>query len=193
MASLRRIRPHTLLATAALIAVWVASPAAWAGEAQAAEVTQQQVEAAYLYKFGSYVTWPDSAFVNPGSPVVIGVAQADSLATTLESLVAGHTIAGRAVAVRRIHTADQLAGVQMLFIGDGASAEAGDLFEASRGMPILVVTEGGRGLDLGGAISFVIVDERVRFDVSLTAVQKNGLKLSALLLSVAHEVSGTPQ
>jgi len=83
--------------------------------------------------------------------------------------------------------------VQMLFIGDAASDEAGSLFEASRGKPVLVVTEGDRGLDLGGAISFVVIDDRVRFDVSLAAVQRNGLKLSALLLSVAHQVNGVSQ
>jgi len=36
----------------------------------------------------------------------------------------------------------------------------------------------------------VVVDDRVRFDVSLDAVQENGLKLSAALLSVAHSVDG---
>jgi YfiR/HmsC-like len=189
----RRASAQAWLMAVALLATAAIPLQSQAGEAQAAEVTQQQVEAAYLYKFGSYVTWPDTAFAGPGSPVVIGVAGADALAAALENLVAGHTIAGRPVAVRRIQAAEQLAGVQMLFIGNTASAEAGSLFEASRGRPILVVTEGGNGLDLGGAISFVVIDARVRFDVSLTAVQKNGLKLSALLLSVAHQVSGASQ
>lgn len=190
MASLKQIRLRTPLAAILLLAVWMASPVARAGEAQAAEVTRQQVEAAYLYKFGSYVTWPDTVFADPGSPVIIGVADADTLADTLEGLVAGHTIAGRSVVVRRIRTPEQLVGVHILFIGDGLTGDAGSLLETSRGRPILVVTEGGKGLDLGGAISFVMVDERVRFDVSLAAVQRNGLKLSALLLSVAHQVSG---
>lgn len=170
-----------------------APPVARAAEAQAAEITRQQVEAAYLYKFGSYVTWPDTAFAGPGSPVVIGIAGDDALADSLEHLITGHAIAGRPVEVRRIHGADQIAAVQMLFIGDTASVESASLFEASRGRPVLVVTEGENGLDLGGAISFMVIDGRVRFDVSLTAVQHNGLKLSALLLSVAHSVSGASQ
>ena len=159
----------------------------------AAEVDQQQLEAAYLYKFGGYVTWPDKAFASPDSPIVIGVADADRLAEDLTDLVAGRTVAGRPVMVRRIHAGDSLAGVHILFIGAAGLAQAAGLLESARGHPILVVTEGGEGLASGGAVSFVVVDDRVRFDVSLDAVQYSGLKLSALLLSVAHEVKGVRQ
>lgn len=185
---LRRRLPFAFL-FAALLLTGVA--ATEAGKARATEISQQQVEAAYLYKFGGYVTWPDNTFAAPDSPIVIGVAQADALAEELSTLVAGHTIGNRPVVVRQIHDGGPLTGVNILFIGDGKSAEAGDLIEASRGRPILVVTEGADGLAAGGAVSFVVVDERVRFDVSLDAVQQNGLKLSALLLSVAHTVNGT--
>ena len=168
-------------------------PPARAGVAQAAEVSQQQVEAAYLYKFGGYVTWPEEAFAKPDSPIVIGIAGAEALADDLNAMVAGHSIGGRPVTVRRIHDGESLAGVHILFIGGPRSAQAASLFEASRGRPILVVTEGAEGLSMGGAVSFVVVDERVRFDVSLDAVQQNGLKLGSPLLSVAHAVNGGGQ
>jgi len=170
--------------------VLVANPAAaWAGEAEAAEISQQQVEAAYLYKFGGYVTWPGKAFAAPDSPIVIGVAGADSVADDLTTMVAGRTIGSHPLVVKRIHDGE-LAGVHILFIGNPRTAESSNLFDSSRKQPILVVTEGKDGLSLGGAVSFVVIDDRVRFDVSLDAVQANGLKLSSQLLSVAHSVSG---
>ena len=190
MAPLKRCLPRQAAALATVALLFAGAAATGGGGARAAEISQQQVEAAYLYKFGGYVTWPDNTFAAPDSPIVIGVAQADALAEELSTLVAGHTIGSRPVVVRQIHDGGPLTGVNILFIGDGKSAEAGDLIEASRGRPILVVTEGADGLAAGGAVSFVVVDERVRFDVSLDAVQQNGLKLSALLLSVAHEVNG---
>lgn len=180
--------PGLLAAIAVSLVVALGPATAWAGEAEAAEVSQQQVEAAYLYKFGGYVTWPDTAFAAPDSPIVIGVAGADSVADSLTALVAGRSIGNRPVVVKRIHDGDELAGVHILFIGAVKAAESETLFESSHTLPILVVTEGKDGLAQGGAVSFVVVDERVRFDVSLDAVQANGLKLSSLLLSVAHAV-----
>jgi len=176
--SLRRVTLAALL-----VCAW-ASVGAWAQ----ADISQQQVEAAYLYKFGAYVTWPDKSFAAPDSPIVIGVADAGTLADDLSGMVAGRAVGGRPLVVRRVRDGDALTGLHILFIGSGA--QGGGLFESAHGHPILVVTEGKDGLTLGGAVSFVVVDDRVRFDVSLDAVQQNGLKLSSQLLSVAHAVNG---
>jgi uncharacterized protein DUF4154 len=168
-----------------LLCIAMAAPAMAQPDPDAV-AAQQRIEAAYLYKFGSYITWPDSAFAGADSPLVIGVAGADTLAQDLSTLVAGRDIGGRPVRVRRIQPDDSLDGINILFVGTRSDA----LFSAARGLPILVVTDGADGLARGASVSFVLVDDRVRFDVALDAAQQNGLKLSALLLSVAHNVSG---
>lgn len=180
--------PCTLFTRAllpALLCIGMAAPAGAQPDPDAV-AAQQRIEAAYLYKFGSYVTWPDGSFAGADSPIVIGVAGADTLADDLSALVAGRDIGGRPVRVKRIQAQDPLGGIDILFVGTRSDA----LFAASRGLPILVVTDGEDGLQRGAAVSFVLVDDRVRFDVSLDAAQQNGLKLSSLLLSVAHNVSG---
>jgi hypothetical protein len=53
---------------------------------------------------------------------------------------------------------------------------------------MLVVTECENGLQIGSVINFRIVDERVRFDVALDAAERNGIKLSSRLLTVANRV-----
>lgn len=193
---LTRVRDKTwrLLLGGMLLALAAGNPVnSWADSQDSATPSKQDIEAAYLYKFGEYVTWPNQAFAAPDSPVVIGVADADELATTLETLTAGRTINNRAVVIRPIHSSRSLAGVHILFVGHPKSTLARELFAAAHGLPVLVVTDGEQGLDMGSAITFVVIADRVRFNVSLDTVQESGLKLSALLLSVAHSVSGTPQ
>jgi hypothetical protein len=53
---------------------------------------------------------------------------------------------------------------------------------------LLVVTECDSGLQQGSVINFRIVEEHVRFDVSLDAAEKNNVKLSSRLLTVANRV-----
>jgi hypothetical protein len=43
---------------------------------------------------------------------------------------------------------------------------------------------------MGSVLNFVIVDKRVRFEISLTAAERAGLKISSELLSVAVRVHG---
>jgi hypothetical protein len=58
---------------------------------------------------------------------------------------------------------------------------------------VLLVTECANGLQAGSIINFRVVEERVRFDVSLDAADRNHIRLSSRLLTVASHVSkGTP-
>jgi hypothetical protein len=52
----------------------------------------------------------------------------------------------------------------------------------------VVVTECDSGLQQGAVINFRIIDEHVRFDVSLDAAERNNVRLSSRLLTVANRV-----
>ena len=46
-------------------------------------------------------------------------------------------------------------------------------------------------VDEGGGIGFVLVDDRIRFDINYAVIQREGMKLSAQLLRLARRVVGT--
>lgn len=149
---------------------------------------ERQVKAAYLYKFAGFVEWPEGSFARADSAVVIGVAGADALAEQLEQIVAGHTANGRALQVRRIRRGDSLAGLHMLFLAAQDKALAQDLLAASRGQPVLTVTDADATFGLGSMINFLIAEERLRFEVALKPALAARLKISARMLSAAYRV-----
>jgi hypothetical protein len=149
---------------------------------------ERQLKAAYLYKFAGFVEWPEGSFARADSPLVIGVAGADALAEQLEQTVAGHTANGRPLQVRRIRRGDSLAGLHMLFISGQDKGLAQDMLTASRGQPVLTVTDADETFGLGSMINFVIANERLRFEVSLKHALAARLKISARMLSAAYRV-----
>jgi hypothetical protein len=161
--------------------------------AAAKVLPERSIKAAFLYKFLGYAEFPASAFADAGSPLVIGVAGADELAADLARIVAGRMVQGRPVAVRTLREHDPLGGVHLLFIGGDDPARLRQALRAIGAMPTLVVTESQQGLQQGSVINFRIVEERVRFDVSLEAADRNSVKLSSRLLTVANHVhKGAP-
>jgi hypothetical protein len=166
------------------------APAVVAGGtvAAAAAASEERVKAASLYKFLNYISWPPTAFLKPDAPYVIGVAGADEVADNLEQLVAGHRVADRQVAVRRVRPGEPPAGVHVLFVGRGERHRLPQILRHLQGQPVLVVTE-GEGGTAGGMINFRVVDERVRFEVALEPVEKAGLKLDSRMLAVALSVN----
>ncbi len=124
---------------------------------------------------------------------MIGLFGADELAAELGRIVAGRTVQSRAVTVKVLRDADAASAVHLLFVGGNDNGRVRNVIKAAQPGPMLVVSEADEGLQQGSVINFRVVDERVRFDVSLEAAEKNSVKLSSRLLTVANHVQkGAP-
>jgi hypothetical protein len=152
---------------------------------------ERQVKAAYLYKFGSYVEWPERTFASADSPLQIGVVGADAMADELTQLTIGRTINGRPVTVRKLRREDSISGLNVLFIGRASAGRTAEILAATKGQPMLTVTESDEALALGSMINFVVVDGKVRFEVAPRVAGQGNLSISARLLAAAYKVAGS--
>jgi hypothetical protein len=150
--------------------------------------SDDDVKAAFLLRFTSYVTWPGEAQAN--MPVEIAVLGAPQTASKLREAVEARNGANRAVGIRSITRLEDARGASVLFVGGERRVEPGALAVLARGRGLLVVTDSQRGLAAGGAINFLTVDRRVRFEVSLEAARRADVHISSELLAVATRVQG---
>jgi hypothetical protein len=151
--------------------------------ARAQGVSESAVKAAYLYKFAAYVEWPAPARAD--APFVIATLAADDVAGELAQILPGRAIAGRPAIVRRVSAGESLKDVQILFVGRRAGDQRAAV-EAARKEGALTVTESS--LEHGAAINFVVVDNRVSFEVSMEAAERGGHRISSRMLAVARRV-----
>ena len=151
-------------------------------------VMERQVKAAYLFKFGSFVEWPERAFADAATPIQIGVLNADALADDLSQIVAGRSLHGRPIAVRKLRATDRLAGLHVLFIGRVNKAQLRTIVASTSGQATLLVTEVDEALESGSLINFVTLDEKVRFEVAPRNGDARGIVISARLLAAALKV-----
>lgn len=182
-----------LLACALMVICMFGAPAWPALAADGAALTEHRIKAAYLYQFARYVEWPAGSFAEPGTPLSIAVVGDDDLAGELNQLVTGRTVDGRTISVRRLKASDALGDTHVLFIARGASASQLQAAQSARSRSILTVTESVEAFARGSIINFTVSDRRIRFEISLAAAEKSGLKLSSRLLAVAQQVhAGAP-
>ena len=156
------------------------------------QIAEYRVKAAFLYKFASYVEWPARVFVRPESPFVFGVSGADALGEELGQVVVGHSVGGRPVLIRKLRRGDSVEGLHILFVGGTDGGRPAEVLASAKGKPVLTVTESADTFALGSIINFVIVDDKVRFDVALREAELCNLRVSARLLSVARKVLAGP-
>ena len=183
----RLSRTRQFLLRALLLAVLAGFSASLA---QAAQFSVDAVKAAYLFRFAQYVEWPPLA---ADAPFTIAVSGAEDVAAHLERLLPGMSVDGHRVVVRRVTRAQELDGVHILYIGATAFARTRALRTRATELPILLVTDNELGLDGGGIINFIEVDRNLRFEISLIAADRSGLKINSQLLSVAARIERRPQ
>jgi len=189
-ACLALLRVGVLALTLALgCAAVLPAPVRAAGQEPAGIGVERSVKAAFLYKFLGYVEFPAVSLGDVGTPFTVGVSGADDIAAELTRITAGRNVGSRGIVVRVVRDGDALAGLQMLFIGGGEAVRPLHLLHAAQQLGILTVTEADNGLQQGSVINFRLVEDRIRFEISLDAAGKSGLKLSSRLLAVAYHVS----
>lgn len=147
---------------------------------------EKRVKAAFIYKFATYVNWPDGVFAAPDSPLVFGVLGDRSLADELGRAVSGRSIETHPLQVRLLRGSDDLTDVNVLFVGSGTGLA--EVLVATGAKPVLVVTEAESALSKGSVINFIVAEGRVRFEISAAGAEQRGLKLSSRLLTVAHNL-----
>jgi hypothetical protein len=161
-------------------------------QAHAALFSADAVKAAFLYRFASYIEWPEDAPAT--GPFVIAVYGAEDVAKQLDELLPKMNVQGRPALVRRVTRASDLEGVHILYVGPNEPlAHSRSMREAAILLPILLVTDDDKGLDAGAVINFIEQSRNVRFEVSLAAADRARLKIASGLLSVAARVERRPQ
>jgi hypothetical protein len=185
MAFLKRFGSLRLLAAAAA-ALLLSAPLA----AQAPDTLENDVKAAFLFNFTKFIDWPPAAFQGPSDPLRLCIVADAVFIRSVDRIIEGETVRGRPLR-RVVPETSELARCHVLYVGRGESDRAGRLLSSVAGAPVLTVGESPKFTAQGGAIEFVLVNDRVRFDVNRQAAERAGLTVSSKLLRVARHVRET--
>ncbi len=159
----------------------------------AGPATETEVKAAYLYNFAKFIHWPDSAFSDAQSPLRICVAGDTELLGILQKILQDKQIDNREVRAQALNRLDNsIASCQILYHLSASGIDARSLLARTRQLPVVTIGDNGEFLDLGGMIAFVIVDQRVRFELDLAAIRQADIQLSSRLMGVAYKVREAP-
>ena len=151
-------------------------------------VAEYQVKAAYLFNFWQFVEWPAQAYDSPSAPFVIGVVGEDPFGNTLDKVIAGESLGGRPLVVRRFRNIEDISACNILFIGRSEAGRLDQTLKAMKGRSVLTVTD-ITGAERRGAIIVLVNDNnRIRMRINVAAAKASNLVISSKLLRPAEVV-----
>jgi len=157
-----------------------------------ADTSEDLVKAGLLYNFAIYVTWPNSAWANTDSPIMNCVMGDDSLAQTLNGVVAPKKINARNLVVKKVKWSKDprdFKDCTLLYIASSEAAHGDEVIQLLKGAPTLTVADFPDFTKHGGMINFFLEDSKVRFEVNSEAARQSDLAISSQILSRAKIIT----
>jgi hypothetical protein len=151
---------------------------------------EYNVKAAFIYSFGRYVEWPESAFAGKDAPFVIGVFGENPFGDVLDHIAKTKTIQDRRIVVRKVDSMDGLSACHILFVPRSATVEQQrQIAKSAAGKPLLLVGETQKFADFGGNVNFFLDGARVRFEINVEAIRREKMQINAKLLILGKKNS----
>jgi hypothetical protein len=157
--------------------------------ALAAEPSEYEVKAAFLYNFIKFVEWPAGSFTAEDSPFIVGVLGQDPANDALESL-RGNAAQGRKLSVKRFSRMADLERCHVLYVGRSEKEQIVAVLKATTHLNTLTVADMKGFAQAGGVVNFITQENRISFEINVGAAEKAGLKVSSKLLKLARIVGG---
>lgn len=156
--------------------------------AQGHAIDEYQVKAAFLYNFAKFVEWPPRSFKSASQSIAICILGENAFSPSLEQAVAGKVIEGRGFVVRQISNTQQAARCQILFVSASERTRSRSILDDLKSSGVLTVGETDGFAGQGGVINFKLADDRVRIEINLQAAEREQIRISSKLLSLAQIV-----
>ncbi len=149
---------------------------------------EYEVKAAFLYKFISFVDWPEDDLI-----ITIGVLGDDPFGAVLNRLTADKTVNGKKIVVKRFKKVAELEFCHILFISSSEGEHLGEIMKALEHSGTLTVGDMKKFAQSGGIIEFTMEKNKIRFEINIGSARRAGLKISSKLLKLAKICGEEPE
>jgi hypothetical protein len=144
------------------------------------------MHAMFIYHFTKYINWPEK---ESGEDFVIGIIGQTPLKDELLSITKSKNINNRKVSIKQFkENYEELKNCQIIFIPESESKYINKVIANTEKSAVLVITEKGGMLQKGASINFLVINEKLRFEISKTKLAEHNLKVSNELLKLASDV-----
>src|SRR5205807_1636188 len=116
------------------------------------------------------------------TPIHIGILGRPAFAQILRRTLEGKSVNDRAIRIQELKAIADAAGCQVVYFATDNSAEVRQALAAPQLTRALTIGEARDFLEWGGAVSLLVVDGHMSFEVNVDALTRSGVVISSKLL-----------
>jgi hypothetical protein len=148
---------------------------------QKEKAEEYNLKAAFIYNFTRYIEWSTSS---TDHEFIIGIIGSSQINDPLVEVVKTETVNNKKIIIRQFSKVEDISSCHILFIPKNSTLSLADILaKVEKGT--LVVSEKSGYASKGTAINFVVVDNKLKFEANVNAINAAGLTASSQLLKLA--------
>jgi hypothetical protein len=136
----------------------------------------------YIYNFSRMVEWPNEY---KSGNFEIGVIGNSNLMEELKSFTSNKKAGNQTISVVSFKGIEDVKKCHILFIGGNMEKNFNEIYSKTNGHNTLIISEKTNLIDQGAAISFTIVDGKLKYYLNTENAKTKGLKVSSSLENMA--------
>lgn len=158
------------------------------GTLKAQDAETDKYKSLFTLNFIRYVDWPEAA---KKGDFVIGVVKNSSLAKNLRTKSEGKKFGYQNIVVKEFKKIEDVTDCQILYVSGTNSylKNSATLASKLQNKNSLIITESEGAIDKGAMINFVIVDNKLKFELSEQNAKSFGLGFSNSLTAMASAIT----
>jgi len=145
----------------------------------------QELKAVFIYNFTKYMNWMDS---EPSSTFDIAVVGDSQIAEPLRLVAQKRRVNQKDIHIKLFKDPDQIDQCHILFIPESKKKQLNRIIDNIQDKNTLVISEIEGALSSGVMINFLIVEDRIKFEINLKSMKKSGFQPSSELLKLAVRI-----
>jgi hypothetical protein len=146
--------------------------------------TIPKAQTMFIYNFSRLIEWPPSS---RSGNFVIGVFGATEITMELELYTKGKKVGTRDIVIHRYKTLEEISDCHILFVPFERTKRMAEILNQLNGKSTLIITEKTGALNDGAAINFLLVEDKLKFEIKPDNASKYGIKLSAKLQEMSMQ------
>lgn len=148
------------------------------------QTTIPKAQTLFIYNFSRLIEWPANYRTGP---FVIGIMGTSEVAGELEAYTRGKKVGSQDISIIRYKTPQEIATCHILFVPLAKTKQVTEILGILNGKSTLIITEKSGALDEGSAINFLIIQDKMKFELKPENASKYGIKFSSKLQEMAMQ------
>jgi YfiR/HmsC-like len=142
---------------------------------------ESSLKAVFIYNFTKYIEWDN---LNSENNFIIGIMGSSALDGSIEAIAKTNFVKNKKIILKHFSSPEDISYCHILFIPREYSLPVKTVSEKVD-KKVLIVGEKPGAARQGASINFVLINDKLKFEISQEAISSAGLKASSQLLKLA--------